>query len=225
MAPFDGTPVLVPGRLQHRARARRRHPHVPRGRQLRAAQRPHARGRLLLRLHRPPGADRRRQAATRRTTWRSSAPSPTPIWSTSLREARPAASRRPSAAILASFGGTAFGDIALVPAPWLKHPKGIRDVAEWYMSTVARRDYVYEVFERQCEIALANLEKLHARRRRRGRRRVRHRHRFRHAARPLHLARRLPRPVPALPPRASTTGSTRTPTGRPSCTPAGRCDR
>ncbi len=64
-------------------------------------------------------------------------------------------------AILANFGGTGFGDIALVPAPWLKYPKGIRDVAEWYMSTVTRRDYVYRVFERQCEIALANLEKLY----------------------------------------------------------------
>lgn len=63
-------------------------------------------------------------------------------------------------AILANFGGTAFGDIALVPAPNLKHPKGIRDVAEWYMSTVSRRDYVYEVFDRQCEIGLANLEKI-----------------------------------------------------------------
>jgi hypothetical protein len=65
-------------------------------------------------------------------------------------------------AILANFGGTAFGDIALVPAPWLKHPKGIRDVAEWYMSTVTRRDYVYRVFERQCEIALNNLAKIYA---------------------------------------------------------------
>jgi hypothetical protein len=64
-------------------------------------------------------------------------------------------------AILANFGGTAFGDIALVPAPWLKHPKGIRDVAEWYMSTVARFDYVYEVFRRQCDIALANLAKIY----------------------------------------------------------------
>ncbi|MEJ5200416.1 MAG: methyltransferase, partial [Anaerolineae bacterium] len=52
-------------------------------------------------------------------------------------------------AILASFGGTAFGDIALVPAPWLKRPRGIRDVAEWYMSTVTRREYVWKVFERQ----------------------------------------------------------------------------
>jgi hypothetical protein len=64
-------------------------------------------------------------------------------------------------AILANFGGTAFGDIALVPATWLKNPKGIRDVEEWYMSTLTRRDYVWQVFEKQCEIGLANLEKVH----------------------------------------------------------------
>ncbi|MCG2661857.1 MAG: methyltransferase [Kiritimatiellae bacterium] len=64
-------------------------------------------------------------------------------------------------AILANFGGTAFGDIALVPAPWLKHPKGIRDIEEWYVSTQARPDFVHKIFERQCEIALANLEKIH----------------------------------------------------------------
>jgi hypothetical protein len=63
-------------------------------------------------------------------------------------------------AIFANFGGTSFGDIALVPAPWLKHPKGIRDVEEWYISTASRQDYVYKVFEKQCEIALANLEKI-----------------------------------------------------------------
>ncbi|MCF7957533.1 MAG: methyltransferase [Phycisphaerae bacterium] len=56
--------------------------------------------------------------------------------------------------------GAAFGDIALVPATWAKSPKGIRDVAEWYMSTSSRRDYVYEVFDRQCEIALKNIELL-----------------------------------------------------------------
>lgn len=65
-------------------------------------------------------------------------------------------------AILANFGGTAFGDIALVPATWLKHPKGIRDIEEWYVSTALRRDYVRAIFARQCEIALANLEKLYA---------------------------------------------------------------
>jgi hypothetical protein len=60
-------------------------------------------------------------------------------------------------AIVANFGGTGFGDIALVPAPFLKHPKGIRDVEEWYVSTAMRREYVRRVFEGQCEIALANL--------------------------------------------------------------------
>jgi hypothetical protein len=64
-------------------------------------------------------------------------------------------------AILANFGGTAFGDIALVPAPFLKQPKGIRDVAEWYMSTLSRFDYVYEVFRRQCEIAQGNLARIY----------------------------------------------------------------
>jgi len=56
--------------------------------------------------------------------------------------------------------GTAFGDIALVPAPFLKHPKGIRDVEEWYVSLAMRRDYVHAVFEKQCEIALKNVETL-----------------------------------------------------------------
>jgi hypothetical protein len=64
--------------------------------------------------------------------------------------------------VAANFGGTAFGDIALVPAPQLKHPRGIRDVAEWYVSTSSRQDYVHQVFARQCEIAIRNLETIYA---------------------------------------------------------------
>ena len=64
--------------------------------------------------------------------------------------------------VIATFGGTAFGDIGLVPGPSLKHPKGIRDITEWYVSTSSRQDYVHKVFERQCEIALQNLEKIYA---------------------------------------------------------------
>jgi hypothetical protein len=64
-------------------------------------------------------------------------------------------------ALFAGFPHLSFGDIAAVPAPMLRHPKGIRDVAEWYMSTVIRRNYVFQVFERQCEINLANLERLY----------------------------------------------------------------
>jgi len=59
--------------------------------------------------------------------------------------------------VIASFGGTALGDIALVPAPGLTHPKGIRDIEEWYVSTLTRRPYVHRVFELQTERALANL--------------------------------------------------------------------
>jgi len=66
-------------------------------------------------------------------------------------------------ALVANFGGTGFGDIALVPGPSLKNPRGIRDVTEWYISTSARRDYIHEVFDRQCKIALQNLSRIHDR--------------------------------------------------------------
>jgi hypothetical protein len=62
--------------------------------------------------------------------------------------------------IVANFGGTALGDIALVPAPFMKHPRGIRDIQEWYMSTLVRPDFIKEVFERQTDIAVENLKKL-----------------------------------------------------------------
>lgn len=64
--------------------------------------------------------------------------------------------------IYMTLPGTAFGDIALVPAPWMKHPKGIRSVEDWYMATAMRRDYVQKVFEVQCECALKSIEKLAA---------------------------------------------------------------
>ena len=70
--------------------------------------------------------------------------------------------RHSGRAVVANFGGTGLGDIALVPGPMMKHPKGIRDVTEWYISTVARRDYVREIFDRQTRLALENLERVHA---------------------------------------------------------------
>ena len=65
-------------------------------------------------------------------------------------------------AIVGDFGGMGFGDVALVPGPTLRHPRGIRDLEEWYMSLVSRPGYVAEIFERQCEVALANLARIHA---------------------------------------------------------------
>jgi hypothetical protein len=61
-------------------------------------------------------------------------------------------------AVLANLGGTALGDIALVPAVQLKNPKGIRGVAEWYISTLIREDFIKELYERQTDIAIENLK-------------------------------------------------------------------
>ena len=72
------------------------------------------------------------------------------------------AARATGRAVIASIGGMSFGDIAFIPGLALKHPKGIRDVTEWYISIRSRRDFVHKVFEGQCEIALANLARLHA---------------------------------------------------------------
>lgn len=69
--------------------------------------------------------------------------------------------RQSGKGIIAAFGGTALGDIALVPAMQLKNPKGIRSVAEWYMSTLIRPDYVREIFDKQSEIAVQNLGRIY----------------------------------------------------------------
>ncbi|MCX6334535.1 MAG: methyltransferase [Bacteroidia bacterium] len=67
-----------------------------------------------------------------------------------------------SKAVVATLGGTALGDIALVPAVGLKKPKGIRSVAEWYMSTLTREDFMKELYSRQTDIAIENLKKFYS---------------------------------------------------------------
>ena len=63
-------------------------------------------------------------------------------------------------AVCVGFGGMALGDIAVIPGLGLKHPKGIRDITEWYISTLTRQDYIHTLFEKQTDIALQNLNKL-----------------------------------------------------------------
>lgn len=63
-------------------------------------------------------------------------------------------------AVATHLNGTALGDIALVPAPFLPRPKGIRDVAEWYMAIVSNPEYIESIFQRQVEISLKNLKTL-----------------------------------------------------------------
>jgi uroporphyrinogen-III decarboxylase len=78
------------------------------------------------------------------------------FWKDAARQARSTGK-----AVIAGLGGTALGDIALVPGLQMKHPKGIRDIAEWYMSTVMRPGYITTIFDRQSEIALENFRRLH----------------------------------------------------------------
>ena len=63
-------------------------------------------------------------------------------------------------AIAFAMPGGSLGNVAAVPAPWIKDPKGIRDIEEWYISHALRRDYINEVYDRQVDIGLKNLEKI-----------------------------------------------------------------
>src|SRR4030042_7089 len=64
--------------------------------------------------------------------------------------------------VVANMGGTALGDIALVPAVNLKHPRGIRGVEEWYISTLTREDFIIEIYDRETDIAIENLKTLYS---------------------------------------------------------------
>jgi len=58
------------------------------------------------------------------------------------------------------FGGGGLGDIALVPGPGNKHPKGIRDPEEWYVAHLEYPDYIKGIFALQTECAMQNLKLL-----------------------------------------------------------------
>jgi len=64
-------------------------------------------------------------------------------------------------AIVVNLGMLSLGDIAKVPGQMLKDPKGVRSAEEWYISLSARPGYIYKIFERQTQINLANLERIH----------------------------------------------------------------
>jgi uroporphyrinogen-III decarboxylase len=64
-------------------------------------------------------------------------------------------------AVVTHLNGTSLGDIALVPAPFMKRPRGVRDIATWYMTVGSNPEFVGELFDRQTDIALENLRRLH----------------------------------------------------------------
>jgi hypothetical protein len=71
------------------------------------------------------------------------------------------ANRGSGRALFGVVPGAGLGDIACVPGPWMKHPKGIRDITEWYISTATRRDFLHRLFDRQTDIVLDNLSQIH----------------------------------------------------------------
>ena len=63
-------------------------------------------------------------------------------------------------AVVLGAPGMGLGDINWIPGTGLKHPKGIRSMEEWYVSPLVRPGYVKEMFDRQTDIALVNLQKI-----------------------------------------------------------------
>lgn len=70
--------------------------------------------------------------------------------------------RAESRAVVTHLNGTSLGDIALVPAPFSPRPKGVRDIATWYMTVASNPDFIAGIFDRQVTVAIENMRRLHA---------------------------------------------------------------
>ena len=109
-------------RFQHRTRAQRRYPDVSRGRPFRAAERPHARGGCYFDaiVRQAPIDDDNLNVEDNLEEFGADLRTPTLAHFAGRAERL---RRRQRSAIFANFGGMAFGDIALVPAPCLNTPR------------------------------------------------------------------------------------------------------
>jgi hypothetical protein len=156
---FDGTPVLVPGRFNTTPDANGDILQYPMGDTSLApsGRMPHGGFYFDLIVRQPPIDEARLDPADNLEEF---GPLSAGTLAGFAEDARALAAT--GRAVVLNVGGTSFGDVGQVPGPMLKAPKGIRDIEEWYVSTLTRRDYVLAVFERQCAIALANLERAHA---------------------------------------------------------------
>jgi hypothetical protein len=61
-------------------------------------------------------------------------------------------------AIACTFGGAGFGDLAKVPGPTIKDPRGIRDVDDYLMAHLKTPEYIQEIYEMQSNAAVKNAE-------------------------------------------------------------------
>ena len=60
--------------------------------------------------------------------------------------------------LVGNFWGAGLGDIAIVPGPHIRHPGGIRDPEEWFMSLAIRKQYIQDLFGYQYELEMKNLK-------------------------------------------------------------------
>lgn len=63
-----------------------------------------------------------------------------------------------SLSLVGGFGAGGFGDIASVPGPGIKNPKGIRNPEDWYMAHLLYPDYIKGIFDIQAEVTIKNYE-------------------------------------------------------------------
>lgn len=61
-------------------------------------------------------------------------------------------------AIYGGLGGAGLGDASWLAAPHIPHPKGIRNLQDWYMAQLMEPQYIMDVFGLQTEVMLKNLE-------------------------------------------------------------------
>lgn len=55
-------------------------------------------------------------------------------------------------------GGTCLADHSMIAGPMLRQPKGIRRLQDFYMATASDPDLICEIFEKETDIGIKNLE-------------------------------------------------------------------
>lgn len=58
-------------------------------------------------------------------------------------------------------GGTCLADHSMIAGPMLRAPKGIRKLQDFYMATAADPETIQEIFEKETDIGIQNLKKIH----------------------------------------------------------------
>ena len=64
-------------------------------------------------------------------------------------------------AVFGNLGLGGLGDVAQLPGPGVKHPRGIRRIEDWMMAHILHPEYVNAVYELQTEAAIKNYETYH----------------------------------------------------------------